>query len=216
MRMSISLSASMKPDALVVHQLRAEHLAAAGVSRGDVVRAPRRAQPAHAMRQPRRRQPHLGVAEALARLAQDVARRHAQIVEPHHRVAAREGLVQAVHRAHDLDARLVHVGEEHRRRAVLALRHDDGEARAIRAGDEPLVAVDHPVIAVLHRRGVQRRGIGPAPGAGSVMQKQERMSPLASGRSQRSFCSGVATTSSRWMLASSGAKMCIATEPSSE
>ena len=54
-------------------------------------------------------------------------------------------------------------------------------------------------------------GSDPAPGAGSVMQKQERMSPLASGRSQRSFCSGVATTSSRWMLASSGAKMCIAT-----
>ena len=32
-------------------------------------------------------------------------------------------------------------------------------------------------------------GSEPAPGAGSVMQKQERMSPRASGRSQRSFCS---------------------------
>ena len=32
-------------------------------------------------------------------------------------------------------------------------------------------------------------GSDPAPGAGSVMQKQERMSPRASGRSQRSFCS---------------------------
>ena len=59
-------------------------------------------------------------------------------------------------------------------------------------------------------------GSEPAPGAGSVMQKHDRMSPRASGRNQRSFCSGVATTSSRWMLASSGAKMCIATEPSSE
>ena len=48
------------------------------------------------------------------------------------------------------------------------------------------------------------------------MQKQERMSPRARGRSQRSFCSGVATCSSRWMFASSGAKMCIATGPSSE
>ena len=36
-------------------------------------------------------------------------------------------------------------------------------------------------------------GSEPAPGAGSVMQKQERMSPRASGRSQRSFCSCVAT-----------------------
>ena len=59
-------------------------------------------------------------------------------------------------------------------------------------------------------------GSEPAPGAGSVMQKHERMSPRASGRSQRSFCSCVATTSSRWMLPSSGAKMCIATGPSSE
>ncbi len=59
-------------------------------------------------------------------------------------------------------------------------------------------------------------GSDPAPGAGSVMQKHERMSPRANGRSQRSFCSFVATCSSKWMLPSSGAKMCSATGPSSE
>ena len=137
MRMSISLSASMKPTPSWFDQLGAEHLALARIAGGDVVRAPRRAQPAHAMRQPRRRQPHLGVAEPLARFAENVAGRHAQVVEPHHRVAAGESLVQAVHGAHDLDAGLVHVGEEHGRRAVLALRHDDGEAGALGAGDEP-------------------------------------------------------------------------------
>ena len=80
--MSISLSASMKPTPSMVHQPGAEHLALLRVSGGDVVRAPRRAEPAHAMGQPRWRQPHLGIAEALARLAQNVARRHAKLVEP--------------------------------------------------------------------------------------------------------------------------------------
>ena len=56
----------------------------------------------------------------------------------------------------------------------------------------------------------------PAPGAGSVMQKQDRVVPAASGRRKRSFCSLEATASSRCMLPSSGAKMCIATGPSRE
>ena len=137
MRMSISLSASMKPTPSWFTSFDAEHLAPRRIIRGDVVRAPRRAEPAHAMRQPRRRKPHLRVPEALAELAQNVARGHAQIIEAHHGVAAGESLVEAVHGAHDLDARLVHVGEEHRRRAILALGHDDREAGALSAGDEP-------------------------------------------------------------------------------
>ena len=131
MRMSISLSASMKPTPSWLTSFAPNTSRSLRVARGDVVRAPRRAEPAHAMRQPRRRQPHLRVAKALARLAENIAGRHAQIVEPHHRVAAGERLVEAVHGAHDLDARLVHVGQEHRRGAVLALRHDDGEGGAV-------------------------------------------------------------------------------------
>ncbi|MNN52025.1 hypothetical protein D3C81_1666970 [compost metagenome] len=59
-------------------------------------------------------------------------------------------------------------------------------------------------------------GSEPAPGSGSVMQKHERISPAASGRSQRSFCSSVAIASSMCMLPSSGAAMFSATGPSGE
>jgi hypothetical protein len=59
-------------------------------------------------------------------------------------------------------------------------------------------------------------GSEPAPGAGSVIAKQERVRPATSGASQRVFCASVATTSIRWMLPSSGAWMFIATGPSGE
>ena len=59
-------------------------------------------------------------------------------------------------------------------------------------------------------------GSEPAPGGGSVMQKQERMAPVARGRSQRSFCAGVATTSIRCMLPSSGADRFMASGPRTE
>ena len=55
-----------------------------------------------------------------------------------------------------------------------------------------------------------------APGAGSVMAKQERVAPATCGRSQRSFCTGVATASIKWMLPSSGAWMLSAVGPSQE
>ena len=75
-------------DTLVPDQLRAENLPPQRIIRRDVVRAPRRAQPAHAVSQPRGRKPHLRVAEALAELAKDIAGRHTQISEaaqPHGR-----------------------------------------------------------------------------------------------------------------------------------
>ena len=59
-------------------------------------------------------------------------------------------------------------------------------------------------------------GSAPAPGAGSVIAKQDRVSPAASGRRYCSFCSSVATTSSRCMFPSSGAAQFSASGPSSE
>jgi len=59
-------------------------------------------------------------------------------------------------------------------------------------------------------------GSAPAPGAGSVIAKQDRISPAASGRRYFSFCSGLATTDSRCMLPSSGAAQLSASGPSSE
>ena len=56
----------------------------------------------------------------------------------------------------------------------------------------------------------------PAPGAGSVIIKQERMSPAASGRRYRSFWPSSATCSRRCMLASSGAKQLSAIGPNGE
>ena len=58
-------------------------------------------------------------------------------------------------------------------------------------------------------------GSDPAP-SGSVMEKQERISPAASGRSHCAFCASLATTSSRCMLPSSGAAQLSACGPSSE
>ena len=51
---------------------------------------------------------------------------------------------------------------------------------------------------------------------GSVIEKQDRISPAASGRSHCAFCSSLATTSSRCMLPSSGAAQLSACGPSSE
>lgn len=59
-------------------------------------------------------------------------------------------------------------------------------------------------------------GSAPAPGAGSVIMKHERIAPDASGRSHTSFCRSSATCSRRCMLASSGAKMFIAIVASGE
>jgi hypothetical protein len=52
------------------------------------------------------------------------------------------------------------------------------------------VAVDHPLVAVA--TAVVRRTVGSAAGtSGSVIEKNERVSPSTSGCSQRSFCSSV-------------------------
>ncbi len=108
-------------DAFVLADRLAECVPAPRVVDGDIVRAPRRAEPAHAMREPRRRQSDLRVSEALADLAEDIARRNAQIVEPHDTVAARKARVEAVHRALDDDAGRVHVRQEHRGAGIVGV-----------------------------------------------------------------------------------------------
>ena len=66
------------------------------------------------------------------------------------------------------------------------------------------------------RRARVCRAIGsePAPGGGSVMEKQERTSPATSGARYFACCSGVPVMCSRWMLPSSGAAQLSATGPS--
>ena len=65
-----------KAHPLVLAQRLAKGGAAAGLIGGDVVGAAGGTEPAHAMRQPRRRQPDLGIAETLADPAEDRALRH--------------------------------------------------------------------------------------------------------------------------------------------
>jgi hypothetical protein len=59
-------------------------------------------------------------------------------------------------------------------------------------------------------------GSEPPPGAGSVMAKEERTLPSTMGLSQLSFCAGVPTSASRFILPSSGAAQLNASGPKIE
>ncbi|PAV67246.1 hypothetical protein WR25_02371 [Diploscapter pachys] len=146
-------------DTLVLAQRFAEGVAGARMIAGDVVGTTRGAEPAHAVGQPCRRQTHLGVAEALADLAEHIARRDAQVVETQLPVATGEAAVQRVQLPFVDDALTPHVAEEHGRRAVLHARHDDREIGAVSAGDQPLAAVDQVIVAIAGGRGAQHRRI---------------------------------------------------------
>src|SRR2546426_11102655 len=113
--------------------------------------------PAHAVREPGRAEARLPEAVALAPAAQDGGVRHAHILEADLAMIAVPG--HGLHVAHDRPARRVRVDEEGRvarpRRpgGGIPLRDHDRERRAARARDEPLVAVQDPVVAVAHGRG---------------------------------------------------------------
>ena len=188
----MSLSASMKPDAFVFAERLAEGLAAARVIEGDIVGAPRLSEPAHAMRQARRRQPHLGIAKALADFAEHVAwPGRAGSLNSSDAVTAGETAVHRVHVAHDADARPVHVGQEHRGRAVFHARHDDriaAPSAPVMNHLRPLMTV---VVAVANGRRIQHRRIGARARRRLGHREEERVAPATSGRSQRSCCAGV-------------------------
>ena len=139
-------------DAFVIADALAERVPSPRVVDGDVVRAPHGAEPAHAMREPRGRQAHLRVAKALAHFAEDRIGRHAQPIEAHDAMAAGEALVERVHRCARprCPPHSCRTGTSSRRRR--RLRHDDREGRAVGAGDEPLAAIDHVVVAVAASR----------------------------------------------------------------
>jgi hypothetical protein len=59
-------------------------------------------------------------------------------------------------------------------------------------------------------------GSEPPPGAGSVMTNEERTLPSTMGLSHLSFCAGVPTRASRFMLPSSGAAQLKASGPNIE
>ena len=93
--------------------------------------------------------------------------RHAHVGEPRLAVRAPAAALVAHHRhaAHELVAGRVGRHEDHRRPLVrrrigIGDDHDDAEARTVGARREPLVRVDHPVVAVAHRAPLQERRVG--------------------------------------------------------
>ena len=136
------------------------------------------------MGEPRRREPHLGVAVALPDLSEHLIRIDPKIVEPELVVSPGEARFQSLLPAHRLDGGVVVVDEKHRRAAAAldalgGAGHDDVELRAIVAGDEPLAAADHPVVAVLAGGGGEHAGIGPGP---VRLRHREARADLAGGQ----------------------------------
>ena len=80
---------------------------------GDVVRPLRGAESPHAVGEPRRRKPHLGVLVALADLAEHLVRRNPEMVDPQLVVPSGEARLQRLLPAHRLDGGVVVVDEEH-------------------------------------------------------------------------------------------------------
>ena len=105
-------------------------------------------------------EPHL--LPTLVQVTEQAVRRHADIVEEHQVLTA----VGQVQQRPQLDTRRVHRREEVAD-ALVALRvvgvgarGDDEPVAVVAGGAERLLAVDHPLVAVEHRTGAQRREIG--------------------------------------------------------
>ena len=151
--------------------------------------------PAHAMGQPSRREPGLGIAKALADPPEHGSFRHPEPVEPDHRMATRDVLIKRFKNPLDNDPRRIHRCQEHRgpgRAAfvIVGFGHDDCDV----APTAPVISHFSPSMTKSPRLPLMARcalvfsieGSDPAPGAGSVIIKHE-CSPAANGRSQRSF-----------------------------
>ena len=124
------------------------------------------AEPAHAVEDPPGPEPLLGDHEPVAARTQQVLGRHPHVVVdhlavpapdaehrrlPHDRVAGRVGRARR-------SSRYAEVG---RHVVVLGAAHHRGVGGPVRAGGEPLVAVDHPLVAV-EDRAWSAAGSGPS------------------------------------------------------
>ena len=81
---------------------------------------------------------------------------------------------------------------------------EDRELRSLGVGDEPLVTVDHPFVAVLNRRGLDQRRVA-AGNLGFGHRETAHRRAFAQRARYFSFCSSVPQCSSVCMLPSSGA-----------
>ena len=150
-------------------QLAAESSAAFGPLTGQFQRALGGANQAHAVVDAARAQAPLGNFEAAPRAQQHIAGGHPHILEQDFRVAQRRVVItQGRQRAHHAQARrdLGHQNLALLQVAIgvvrVRLAHDDENLRALvhGAGDEPLAAVQHPVIPVLLYAQLDVGGVG--------------------------------------------------------
>ena len=95
-------------------------------------------------------------------------------------MAAGHRFIQRIEYALDADAGRVHRCQEHGRATLAGACHHDAELRADRAGDQPLAAVDHPLVADAACRGREHVGVGARAAIG--LGHQERRADLARGQ----------------------------------
>src|SRR4029077_4103371 len=166
--------------ALAVGKSYAEPFAAADVLLRDLDAALRPAEPAHAVGEPRRAEPHLHHFQTVAEAAEHVVVVHFEAIE------FELAMTAVLLRAHDLDAAqdapagLVLVKQERGDALPLIVggaRREDEMRGAIGAGDEPFAAVDFPGVAVLLGIGHPHARIGTA--AGRRLGHGERRAHLA-------------------------------------
>src|SRR5205085_6134996 len=127
-----------------------------------------------------------------ARLAERVLDRNAHVGEARLTVRAPAAALMTHHRyaPHELVAGRVGRDEDHRRALVrrsIGIGHDhhDAEARAVGTGREPLVRVDHPLVAVALGAAAKQRRVG----AGNLRlgHTEERAGLAADERSQEAL-----------------------------
>src|SRR5882672_9829763 len=99
-------------DALMLADRTTEGMPAPGMFHRDRLAAPRRTEPAHAVRQPCRSKPNLGIAEALTDLPQHAIRRDADAIERDFGVTAGRVRVDRLQHAVDAKSRRIEVNEE--------------------------------------------------------------------------------------------------------
>src|SRR6185436_8473878 len=126
----------------------------ASVVDGDRMATARLAEPAHAVRESRRAEPYLRIAEPRPELPKHGVARHSNVAELDFGMPPGGGRVDRLDHARELEARRIDVEQKHRGADVRALRverarHDDVERRAGRTGDHPFATVDHELVAVL-------------------------------------------------------------------
>ena len=107
-------------DHAEVTEQTAEGLAGRRPVDGDVLGAPGQPEPPHAVRQPGRGQPYLGVFEATVDLAEDCLWAHSTAVEHDLAMPAEQALVERPDVALDPHTWVVGVDEKHRRAAPVA------------------------------------------------------------------------------------------------